>query len=201
MAVGLSGILYFILLLFPQLLFANKIAYKQFVVYSDKPIDANITNILDDATSRISKSVLYESAMHFKVFICNDIRRFMFFTVGNKNAGAVTFNHFTNNIFFGPPCDIANNKIIPPDGSQFAKYPFSFSDRSLAYYFAHEVTHVLQSHYLGKLNFSAPTWLSEGYADYIGKGDDFDFNANLKMLPNLTLNKGFTGGIIYMLHT
>lgn len=185
--------IYLCFLLFPSLLFANKFEYKQCSLYSDRPIEKNITNIIDNALSRIAKSELYDSTIHFDIYLCNDLWRFQIFTQWNKNAGAVTQYHLNNAIYIRP-CDITNNKIIPPKEWYFADNPFSFADRPLVYYFAHEMTHKLQSNYTGRLNFSNPTWLTEGYADYIGKGGNFDFNENLKLLhkkaPELDPTKG-----------
>ena len=46
-------------------------------------------------------------------------------------------------------------------------------DRDLVYYLAHELTHSLMASYLGRLKYhELPTWLREGYADYVGKGQD-----------------------------
>lgn len=187
------AISYLFLLTFPSVFFAYKIKHKQCTVYSDKPIDDNITFIIDDAIGRISKSELYDSTIHFSIFISNDIWRLQFFTQGNKNVGAVTHYHLTRNIFFRP-CDIVNNKIIPANEWYFANNPQAFADRPLSYYFAHEMTHKLQSIYTGRFDFSNPNWLTEGYADYIAKDGEFDFNENLKLwhykAPELDPTKG-----------
>lgn len=189
----IAGLLYTGLLLFPSILFAHKVEYKHYSVYSDEKIDENIYFILDDATKRISKSELYDSTLHFSIFICNQLWKFKIFAQGNKYAGAITHYHLTGNIFFRP-CDISNNEIIPPGGRKSAYHPFTFADRPLSYYFAHEMTHELEANYLGRLNFSIPTWLTEGYCDYIGKSGNFDFNENLKRLyqnaPDLDPKQG-----------
>ncbi|MEZ5029774.1 MAG: hypothetical protein R2787_00055 [Saprospiraceae bacterium] len=187
------AISYLFLLTFPSVFFAYKIEYKQCTVYSDKPIDDNITVIIDDAIGRISKSELYDSTIHFNFFICNDIWRLSLFTQGNTNAGAVTQYDFTRNIFFRP-CDIVENKIIPAESWYFKNDSLAFIDRPLIYYFAHEMTHVLQSQYTGRGHWRYPTWLTEGYADYIAKDGEFDFNKNLTLwhdkAPELDPTKG-----------
>jgi hypothetical protein len=126
------GLLYLVLLLCPVILFPNKVEYKNIAVYSDTKIDHNFKFILKDALNRISKSELYDSTMHFNIFICNGLWRFMIFTQGNKDAGAVTYQRLTGNIFFRPS-DIAKNKIIPPASWKFAKNLSSFSDRPFSY--------------------------------------------------------------------
>lgn len=173
------GLLYLGLLLFPNIIFAYKVEYKNCVVFSDRPIDNNIKTILDTAFSRVSKSDLYDKNQHFKILVCNDLWRYSFFTQGNTNAGAVTQYSLTRDVFFRP-CDITNNKIIPPK-----EWLFAMTDRDLTYYFAHEMTHSVQSNFTGRLGcYQYPTWLTEGYADYVAKAGNFDFNGNLKMLHN-----------------
>lgn len=177
------GLIYLTLLIYPYILFVHKIDYNNCTIYSDNKIDDNIKSIIDDAINRISKSDLYDRNIHFNIFICNKLWRFSIFTQGNMYAGAVTHYHLTCNIFFRP-CDIPNNKIIPPVSWSTDKNPFGFSDRPLSYYFAHEMTHKLEANYTGAFDFGQPTWLTEGYADYIGKYGNFDFNENLKLLHN-----------------
>ncbi|MBL7809589.1 MAG: hypothetical protein JNN28_17345 [Saprospiraceae bacterium] len=200
-SVSLLGlaIIYFLVLLHPNFLFAHSITYKQVTVYSDRDIDNYINAIIEDALTRIKKSELYDSSIHFKVYICNDLWRFGIFTQGNKYAGAVTHYHLTGNIFFRP-CDIENNKIVPPKEWYFAENPFTFSDRPLSYYFAHEMTHKLQSDFTGCYDFSNPTWLTEGYADYIGKDGNFNFNENLKLWHNNAPELDPTKGLYRLYH-
>lgn len=184
---------YICLLIFPSPLFSYKVEHGQCTVYADRPIDQNIHSILEDALSRISKSDLYRPEIHYNIFICNNLLRFKVFTQGNGQAGAVTHYHLTGNIFIRP-CDIPNNRIIAPKEWYFANQPFSFSDRPLSYYLAHEMTHVLEARFTGAFDFGNPAWLTEGYADYIGKAGQFDFDENLRLLkagaPELDPSKG-----------
>ena len=57
----------------------------------------------------------------------------------------------------------------------------SSPDRPLSYFIAHEVTHGLISRFLGLAYWRIPVWKNEGYADYVGKGGDFDFQKNLAL--------------------
>lgn len=199
-------VLYLALMLQPTLLFANHIEYRQCSIHSDKPIDKNITAVIDDALLRISKSEIYDTKLHFNIYICNSLWRFFVFAQGNMNAGAVTHYHLTGNIFLRP-CDIANNQIVRPDKWKNSPHPFSFSDRPLSYYFAHEMTHKLEANYMGAFDFSKPTWLIEGYADYIGKDGNFDFEENLRLLhasapelnPTLGLYRNYHLKVAYLL--
>jgi hypothetical protein len=190
---GVFVVICLTLFIFPQILFAYKTSHKTFTVYSDRPIDKNISAVLDDAISRLSKSEFYDVEEKYELYICNDIWRLMIFSRGNSEVGAFAFNDLTRDIFFRP-VDIPNNKIIPPESWEFAKHPFTLNDRPLSYYVAHEVTHNLESEYTSRMSWQYPRWLIEGYADYVGKAGDFDFDENLKLFkedaPELNPAKG-----------
>lgn len=196
LALGLS---YLFMLLFPALLFAHEIEYRQCKIYSDKTIDCKIFEIIDSSITRVSKSELYDTSQHFRLFICNDLWRFWIFTQGNTLAGGVAQYNFTRDIFFRP-CDIPNNKIIPPKEWYFADNPFTFKDRPLIYYFSHEITHIMQSRYTGRGSWRYPTWLTEGYADYIGKGGNFNFQDNLRLWHNKAPELDPTKGLYRLYH-
>lgn len=184
---------YLFILMFPGFIFAYSVTYKQVSVYSDRKIDKNIYAVVEDALTRIKRSELYNNEIHFDIYICNDLWRLGFFTQGNTLAGGIAQYNFTRDIFIRTS-NIRENKIIPPDEWYSANKPFSFQDRPLSYYFAHEMTHILQSRYTGRGSWRYPAWLTEGYADYIGKGGNFDFDQNLhlwhKDAPELDPSKG-----------
>lgn len=186
------GLIYIVILMYPSFIFKFNREYKQCNIYSDRPIDITADKIIDRALQLISKSDLYDSSIHFNIYICNDLNRFFLFTL-NRQAGAVTQYNLRRNIFLRS-CDIKNNKIIPAASGILASYHYSIADRPLTYYFAHEMTHVLESNYTGRFHFTTPKWLTEGYADYIGKGGNFNFLENLALLranaPELNPQKG-----------
>ncbi len=48
--------------------------------------------------------------------------------------------------------------------------------RTLDYFVAHELTHQLTGQAIGALRYyRLPQWVREGYADYVGKSDSFDY--------------------------
>ena len=90
--------------------------------------------------------------------------------------GGVTDMIFARNVFMRSS-DIAANRLIPPHPNA------DMRDRPLTYYLPHELTHVLESRAFGRgPQFRYPQWLLEGYADYIGKGGQFDYAENLRLL-------------------
>ena len=164
-----AAILYFGILLFPQVLFAKKYSYRNFEVYSDKNIPTEIEHVLDDVNKRISKSELYNKDDRFRIFIANDTWRLMLFT-RNTNVGGQCDFSLTRSAYIRES-DIASNRIVPPK-----TWRFPLSDRPLSYFIAHELTHVMQSKSDRWLNMKVPTHILEGYADYIGKSTEFDFD-------------------------
>jgi hypothetical protein len=67
-------------------------------------------------------------------------------------------------------------------------------DRTLDYYVAHEITHQLTGQALGPARyFQLPRWVREGYADYVGKGNSFQYSEArrtfLARAPEMDWNK------------
>lgn len=175
------------------MVFGYKHKYLNCSIFSDRPIDSSINKVLAASLKKVKKSDIYDSTTHFKIFLCNDLWRFSLFTFGKKNAGAITHSHTTGNIFIRPN-DIEKNIIIAPDSWKFAKPPYSLDDRPLSYFIAHEIIHKILMKNNGRFNFSTPSWIEEGYADFIAKGDQFNYLENLKLLklhaPELDPSQG-----------
>ena len=69
----LAGILTIaIIILFPQQLFAKRISYKKFTVYSNNKIDDNIKTVLDNALILVQKSELYDANYKYNIILCNN---------------------------------------------------------------------------------------------------------------------------------
>jgi hypothetical protein len=156
------GAIYIILLNYPNPLFTFDIQYKNFEIFSDRPIPKEINIVIDDAVKRLEYSELYKSNYRFKLYLCNEDWRFRFFT-RNKNAGGVVNFLFSPNIFIRENI-IEKNQLVPPK-----TWNNPLTDRPLSYFIAHEATHSLQREYDKLLIFAAPIEVVEGYAEYIGK--------------------------------
>ena len=165
------GILYAILLIYPNPLFAHNYEYKNFNIYSDQQIPVEIENVIDDALNRLVKSELYHQNEEFNVYICNASWRFQLFTRNQKAGGAVNFA-FCPHIFLRES-NIEENKLIP---HKSWKYKANSESRSLAYFLTHEAVHSLQCRYDRMMVFYSSTEIIEGYADYIAKSDEMLFD-------------------------
>ncbi len=150
---------YIALLMFPYPLFGYETSYQNINVYSDRPISAALPSVLSIAEDRLRKSPLDDPAMRHRVFICNDDWRFVLFANLDRNVGGLNHTWLNHNIFLRR-ANIEHNRLIGPRGNEVP------GERTLAYYFAHEITHSLEVAYLGRYAYiMLPQWKKEGYAD------------------------------------
>jgi hypothetical protein len=179
LALGLTIFAYLVIITFPQPMFSNHVNYQNYEVRSDRIISSQIKQVLDDATQRLHTSKLYELNHKFRIFFCNDSWKLWFYsTLFNDKVIGAADTSLTRHIYIRAS-DITSNRVYSPGPN-----PISDAEqRPLSYFIAHEATHIIESSQFGPLiNLRYPTWLLEGYADYIGKGGDFDFEENRRLL-------------------
>jgi len=150
-----------IVILFPQPLFANKITYKEFAVYSNNRIDDNIKPVLDSALILVQKSELYDPEYKYNIILCNNS---FYNKIDDKILGA------------GPAARarlhnvIVKVRIDAKDDLAFPAFPKSCKI-NLTHMIAHEMTHCLQANKYGLLKFNPfkhpEFWKLEGYPEYI----------------------------------
>lgn len=171
-----AGALILAVLLFPQPLFAYSLSHGPYRIWSDRPIDPAMVAVLDDANRRLRTSDLHDPRAQFRIFICNAPWRLWLFSRSTAVGGAADAV-LSRNIYLRE-ADIAGNRLIPPEGV------LADADvRTLAYFIAHEATHVMQSRAFGRLmEWRYPDWLTEGYADWVAKAGQFDYDENRRLL-------------------
>jgi hypothetical protein len=121
------------------------------------------------------------------VFICNSIWRQILLFNRDYGVGGVAQYPVTAQVFLRT-AEVESNHLI--SSSRLVVK----GDRTLDYYIAHEITHQLTGHALGPVRyFQLPQWVREGYADYVGKGDSFQYDqverAFLAEAPEMDWNK------------
>lgn len=173
--VGLA-LLYVLLLCFPQPLFAFKVVAGNLVLYCDEPIaEAATGKVLQDVQRRLETSPFYRDHPHQSAFVCNTSWRFRLLANRSSRAGGFAYAFAPWNVFLRRS-DVASNVLFRPTGGSAG------ADRPLSYFIAHEITHNLTVRQLGMWAYlRAPVWKREGYADYVAKGGQFDFKANLAL--------------------
>jgi hypothetical protein len=147
------------IILYPQPMFAHKLQYKNFSVYSNDKIENDICAIIDATNLLIAQSELHDPVYQYDLFLSHNT----FYNKVDNLLGSIQAARATgNNIVIKVRTDIENNQ--------------AFSERStinLTQLVAHEMIHCLQAHKYGKLKFNPwnhpPMWKLEGYAEYISR--------------------------------
>jgi hypothetical protein len=172
LAIVALGVVYLLLLCRPGIFFRHSFTDGVITLYSDEPIPSSATRVLDLAKARLKRSPFFRqpSARPIRVYVCNTSWRFLFFANTRYQVGGLAYPPLSNNIFLrGVHFDA--NRLIGPSGNEVP------GERTLSYYIAHEVMHTLVADQLGAIAYwRLPSWKNEGYADYIAKGNDFDFD-------------------------
>lgn len=151
------------IVLFPQHLFANKIEYKVFTIYSNDKIPNGIKPILDNAMNLVKRSELYDSDYKYNIILCYNsfYNKIDDNLLGVGRAARTTLK----NVIIKVRIDPENNLAFPT----FHKA----CEENLAELIAHEMTHCLQANKYGILKFNPfnhpPLWKLEGYPEYISK--------------------------------
>ncbi len=182
----------------PQPFFPYSVRAESLVLHSDRPFsEAAGKRILELAEKKLARSPLFPGREGHSVFICNSRWREMLFFNKDYGVGGVAQYPATAHVFLRG-ARVNENRLISPSGNPV------MGDRTLDYFVAHEITHQLTGRALGPLRFyHLPQWVREGYADYVGKGDSFDYNeargAFLAGRPEMDFRKSGLYGRFHLL--
>ena len=170
------ALVFIVLVIFPNLtIYHHKVIYGNFRIYSDKEIDDNIYQILDEVEKKLIRSEIYNEKVKYRMYLSSSIKLYATFVPGQKDAFAAAFPIFKN--IFVSQTDIKNNKVY--------RNAEEDNERSLSSVLAHEATHILIEKKIGIAgNRKLVTWKKEGYCEYIGGEGAFDLNAGIKMIYN-----------------
>jgi hypothetical protein len=157
------------LILNPQILFAEKVVYKNFNIYSDSQIPNTYKSVIDYAIEVIKTSEIYEPDHQMDIFLCHES---FYNDFDTKLLGFAMAKSLHNNILLKVPVDFDKNILIGWN-----------SNRNLKKTIAHEAIHFYQMNRYGMMRFSPithpPSWKGEGYPEYVAyqkdiKSDDYD---------------------------
>jgi hypothetical protein len=166
------GATYLVLLCNPGVFFRYSFTHGGMAVFSDEPIPASARRVIELAESRLAQSpVLHgRAARTIRIYICNRKWRFILFANTRYKVGGIAYAPLTNNVFLrGAHFD--SNRLVGPSGGEVP------GERTLTYYIAHEVMHTVVADHLSVVaHWRLPAWKNEGYADYVAKGSDFDYD-------------------------
>jgi len=166
---GILIVLVVLPLSFPKILFANSVSIEGLSIYSDLEIPKKeATAILSKVRASLELSPLQNHAEEMQIYVANNqlLRKWLWLAVP-KNAGGFVLRPFTRNHAFFSGADFQANTLIGPSGYRPAP------PRDLAYYGAHELTHVSTANAVGSFRLQTmPVWVREGIADYVAMPDE-----------------------------
>jgi hypothetical protein len=163
--------LYWALLCFPQPFFRWSVSAANLTLYSDKPFsEEEARKLLEITRSKLAASPLYSAEQQHRIFICNARWRQRLFFNRNYGVGGVNYYPFTTNVFLRDAI-IEENRLIAPTGNPVP------NERTLDYFMTHEIGHTLTKQATGSIrHWRMPEWITEGYPDYLGRGDAFHYD-------------------------
>lgn len=196
-ALGFASVFvaYLALLVFPDPLFAHARTGRFVVVHADAPIPASADAIVADTEARLQRSPLFVPGVTHHLYVCQTPWRWSLLSNSAFHSGAYAFGPFGRPVFTRP-VHFERDRLVGPSGRE------STGERTVAYFFSHEVTHTLTADFLGPLAYARlPSWAREGYADYVARGEGFDYEANraLWLGGDRTLDPNRSG--LYLLYT
>jgi hypothetical protein len=172
------------IILFPQLLFANKLKYKTFKVCSNNKISYDIKFVLDNAMTLVQKSELYNSSFKYNIILCHNS---FYNKIDNRLLGIGPAARATlNNVIIKVRIDPTRNLAFPVFRKECAV--------NLTYLLAHEMIHCLQAKKYGIMKFNPfrhpELWKLEGYPEYISRktelsGKDYSLTSEIDRYTNL----------------
>jgi hypothetical protein len=172
LGLGLAFVGYLVLLCHPGLFFGYTLTRGGITLHSDEPIpEEPAGRILEEVERRLARSPLAAPPRvnDLRIYICNHRWRFVLFANFRHRVGGLTRPPLTDNIFLRSVRFDAN-RLIGPSGRDVP------GERTLTYFLAHEITHVLIARELGAVGYvRLPTWKDDGYADLVAKGGEFDY--------------------------
>ena len=163
------------LLVYPQVLFAHQVSYKNFTVYSREPLDQNVYAMLDKVEATLSASPINDTAVKQKIFLTNSQKLYSFLSlyIGANSFGKGFPLLPTNNVFINET-DIARDLV-------FRKAPTA-NQRSLSGVLSHEITHLHIRNRFGYVkNVTIPAWKKEGFCEYVAGGSTLDHDTGVRM--------------------
>jgi hypothetical protein len=159
---ALLAVVYLLVELFPQMIFAHSVEAGGIRLYSMSAIREQAGPLLEQVQARLARSELYQPGDTFKVFVCNSKTLYMLLAPGHRQAFGVSMP-VTDKIILAD-ADLRDNvaKAFRP----------TWNTRSFTGVVTHEIGHSLVRHRISVLaSVRLPRWLSEGYSEYLaGEG-------------------------------
>ena len=165
-----------LLMLYPGPIFPYQYTYKNFTVHMREEIPPEITVVLDRVEALLSASELNDTSRHHEIYLINSFRLSRFLLLRNVHFGCNMPNGHTFITQADVARDIARCELIGPDDRRI---------RTLSETIVHEITHALIRNHVGLFaDRHVPTWIKEGYCEYVGDGSAIDHRTGIRMLKS-----------------
>lgn len=168
------GAVHALLAYHPAPLFSQRRTHGNITVFMREEIPPGIVPLLDRVRELLSTSELDEEGLHHDVYIFNDYSLIRFLMLRDVHFGANLPNGITFISDADVECDIARCRPLGP---------YDRRRRTLSESIAHEVTHALIRRRVGWwANRRLPSWIKEGYCEYVAQGAVIDDAMGLSLL-------------------
>jgi hypothetical protein len=148
---------------FPQPIFRYHLRSANIDLYSDRPIPAVAAVYLDSARLLLKRSSWNDTTLAHRIFLCQSRWRFALLSGPAYKVGGQNSVYMNRNVWVRP-VHWETGRVINHSGKEVP------GDRTIPYYFAHELAHGVTVHHLGRwAYYRLPAWKREGYADYVAR--------------------------------
>jgi len=150
------------LMAWPEPLFAFSVGAGKIIVASDRPIPAaGGERLIRDCGRLLERSPLKAEGLHYRLFVTNEDWRHRLFFLPHLDAGGLEY-------FFGFR-GVAFLSGANFDTGRHVKWSYvTTPPRTLAYFCAHELTHIVVDEHIGVVGkLRLREWVREGWADYV----------------------------------
>jgi hypothetical protein len=148
------------LIIWPDPLFAYSAGSGKIIVRSDQPIPAaGGEKFLSDCEALLTRSPLKAESAHYHIYVTNTDWRHHLYFLPAPMAGGVAYS-------IGGTAFLSGANFVT---GRHVKYSYvTTPPRTLAFFCAHELTHLVVKEHLGLIaSESQPTWVHEGFPDYV----------------------------------
>src|SRR6267154_467909 len=161
-ALAVAVISFASLIAWPDPLFAYSLAAGRIVVASDRPIPAaGGDRLLRDCERLLERSPLKAQGRRYHLYVANEEWRHRLFFLPSPNASGYSYYYGFGGDAFLTGADFDTGRLVK--WGYIAEPP-----RTLAYFCAHELTHIVTGEHLGVIGLlRLPEWVREGIADYV----------------------------------
>jgi hypothetical protein len=164
-------LLYACLYTFPQVLFPYSYSGQGVTIYARFQLPSNTSDRIAAIVKLVDRAELTIARRTERIFVCN--QPWLFRLLSPMSAGAFAYSlPVTDNVF------VANADLVHNVARSAAP---EFNTRSFSAVAAHEMTHGLIRHRVGLFR-SLPTWVVEGYCDYVAHESSFPEAKGLHLL-------------------